>query len=366
MKRGLVFQIYPNKEQEMLIKRTFGCCRLIYNKGLSYRAESYKNGIKIGYDGTARMLTDLKTQDEYAFLKEVDAVALQQSLRDLDNAFRRFFQKKAKYPRFKSKKNRHQSYRTINNNNSIRIVENHIQLPKLGWVKLKQTREVGQIKNVTIKNTPSGKYFVCLNVDFVPKKHYENEGEIGIDMGICNFLTDNNGNTVDNPKYLEKSLEKLAREQRNLSRKQPGSKNFEKQRLKIALLHEKIVNQRRDFQQKQSTALVRENQLICTEDLAVKKMKRNRNYSKGIASASWAKFLAMLEYKAVWYGNKYIKVPQTFPSSQLCSGCGFKNQAVKDSRIREWTCPSCGMHHDRDKNAAINILRKGKEMLEKA
>lgn len=362
MQKGVKFRIYPNKEQQTIINQTLGCCRLIYNKGLAMRNEAYQNGNKIGYLQTSAMLTELKKQDDFVFLKVVDSVALQQSLRDLDRGFVNFFQKRARHPRFKSKHNRHQSYRTINRGGNIRIVGKHIKLPKLGYVKVRQSMEVGKINNVTIEHTPTGKYFAVLNVDFKPQSMPNQGGSIGIDVGIKKFYSDSNGNTVSNPKYLEKSMRKIIREQRKLSRKEKGSSNRNKQRIKVALIHEKITNQRNDFLQKQSTMLIRENQTICIEDLNVKNMMRNHKLAQHIGSASWSKFFDMLSYKATWYGNDIVKIPTMYPSSQICSCCGYKNPLVKNLAIRNWECPKCHTKHDRDTNASINILNKGLQM----
>ena len=359
MQKGIRFRAYPNKQQQNLINRTFGCCRLIYNKGLDMRKEAFANGQKVGYNQTSAMLTDLKKQDDYAFLKEVDSISLQQSLRDLDRGFKNFFEKRARHPQFKSKHDNHQSYRTINQDDNIRIAGRHIKLPKLGYVRIRQSMEIGHINNVTIERTPTGKYFVVLNVDFEPELRPNAGGMIGIDVGIREFYSDSNGNSVSNPRYLERSERKLVREQRRLSRKQKGSNNRNKQRIKVARVHERITNQRNDFLQKQSTMLVSENQTICMEDLNVKGMIRNHRLAKSIASASWAKFFAMLEYKAAWYGNEIIKVPTMYPSSQTCSCCGYKNPLVKNLAIRRWECPECHAMHDRDTNASINILKKG-------
>ena len=234
----------------------------------------------------------------------------------------------------------------------------YIKLPKLGYVKVRQSMEVGNIHHVTIEHTPSGKYFAVLNVEFEPEPRPNQGGTIGIDVGIKTFYSDSNGNTVANPKYLERSMRKLVREQRRLSRREKGSHNRDKQRIRVAKVHEKVTNQRNDFLQKQSTMLVCENQTICIEDLHVKGMIRNHKLAKSIASVSWAKFFEMLEYKAVWYGNEIRKVPTMYPSSQTCSSCGYRNPLVKNLRIRIWECPGCHAVHDRDTNAGINILKK--------
>ncbi len=362
LKKGIRFRIYPNKNQQKLINQTFGCCRLIFNKGLDMRNIAFTNGEKCNYSHTSKMLTELKATEEFRFLKEVDSIALQQTLRDLDRGFVNFFEKRSAHPVFKSKHNHHQSYRTINVNNSIRISGKYLKLPKLGYVKVRQSMEVSNINNVTIERTPTGKYFAVLNVDFTPELRPNAGGKIGIDMGLKSFCKCSNGTEIPNPKYLEKSMKRLIKEQRKLSRMTKFSNNWNKQRIKVALIYEKITNQRNDFLQKQSSILLRENQTICIEDLNVRGMIRNHKLAKSIGSVSWSKFFDMLEYKASWYGCEIITVPRFYASSQTCNCCGSINKKVKKLSVRNWTCPICNAKHDRDINAAINILNKGLEL----
>lgn len=393
MYQGIKFRIYPNKQQSILINKTLGCTRLIYNLGLDKRKAAIDNGIKCKYKDTSAMLTDIKGKDEYNFLNEVDSIALQQSLRDLDRAYNNYFSKLSDKPSKKKKHSNHQAYRAINQNNNIRIEDNHIKLPKLGLVKIKQSMPItSKIKSVTVSKTNTNKYFISLTTDKKEELLPNNGGVIGIDVGIKEFYCDSNGNTVYNPKYLESSQKKLKREQRKLSRKEKSNikgyetkvitnkngkqqtvrkpiykiplrecKNYQKQRMKLALVHEKITNQRNDFLHKQSTILVSENQTICIEDLNIKGMVKNHRLAQSISSVSWSKFFTMLEYKSRKYNTQIIKVPTFFPSSQTCSSCGYQNKKVKNLAIKEWRCPICNSIHNRDTNAAINILNKGLE-----
>lgn len=389
MLKGTKIRLYPNKHQKELIAKTFGCCRLVYNRGLALRKDAYETTKEsIGYKETNAMLTSLKKEEDFTFLKEVDSMALQQSLRDLDKAYQNFFRTNQGFPKFKSKHNPRNAYRTQNVNNCICIGgdNKHIKLPKLGYVKAKVSYNLSsaKINNATIEQVPSGKYYVVLNVEIPDAKKCNEGGVIGVDLGIKDFYVSSDGVRCDNPKYLAKSAKKLAKEQRKLSKKiethvvgykivkgyrcpiydksLSECKNIQKQRIKVARIQEHVANQRNDFLQKQSTKLVSENQVISLEDLAVKNMVRNHKLAKSIYDVSWSKFVAMLEYKAPLYGAEIIKIPRFYASSQLCSCCGYRNPEVKDLAVRRWTCPNCDASHDRDINAATNILNKGLEI----
>ena len=364
MFKAIKIRLYPNKTQRSLINQTLGCGRFVYNWGLEKRITDYNNGIKTGYCQTCKMLTELKHTDEFAFLKQVDSMALQAALRDLDRAYTNFFEKRAKRPHFKSKHSYRQSYRTLNNDrNNIRIENKHIRLPKIGFVKIRQTIKNANILYVTVKKLPSGKYFAVLTVKFEPKPRPNKGGQIGIDLGVKHYYTDSNGNVIENPKNLKQSLKQLARAQRLLSRKKKYSQNFVKQRKRVATIYENIFNRRNDFLQKLSSILISENQVICIEDLKPANMIKNRYLAREISDVSWSAFSYMLGYKSSWYGNKLVVIPMFYPSSQLCSHCGFKNTQVKNLAVRKWTCPQCDTKHDRDYNASMNILKYGLQML---
>ena len=343
----------------------FGSCRFVYNYFLAERVRSYKeDGVSLSYNKTANMLTILKRDRNHLWLNECNSMALQESLRNLDRAYQNFFKGNARFPRFHSKHGK-QSYRTRNQSNGLRIAGNTIKIPKVGFVKYKGLKNFeGRILNATISMSASGKFYVSLCVEQDEAAHGNNGCVVGLDVGIKEFYTDSNGYTLHNPKYLEKTEKKLVREQRRLSRKRKGSNNRNKQRIRVAKVHEKITNQRDDFLHKESTRLVSENQTICIEDLDVRGMMHKNRYAEHVASASWSRFFAMLEYKAGWYGSTVIRVPRYYASSQTCSHCGYVNPLVKDLTVRRWECPQCHTVHDRDRNASINILNKGLEILQ--
>jgi len=364
IKRGLKYRIYPNKEQRILINKTLGCGRFVYNHFLRIRMDEWKyNHKSIFYKDTTTMLKDLKKYPEYSWLKEVDSTALQQSLRDLQKAYDNFFAKRAKFPRFKSKHNHTQSYRSQLTNDNIRVVGNQIQLPKIGRVKTKFSREVvGKISNATVTRTASGKYFVSLCIEYETDLQPSAGGQVGIDVGIKSFYSDSNGNVVENPKFLAKYTKKLIREQRKLSRKKKGSGQWDKQRVRVARVYEKISNTRNDFQHKLSYSLASENSFVAVEKLNIKGMVKNKKLAKAISDAAWGMFFTKLDYKTKERGGELIKIPTFYPSSQTCHVCGFQNPIVKDLSVRDWVCPQCGESLDRDKNAAINILKKALSM----
>lgn len=369
------FRIYPTKEQEILIAKTIGCSRYVFNHFLNQWNNTYKaTGKGLTYHTCSAELTQLKKELEW--LKEVDSIALQSSLKNLADSYLRYFKKQNKAPRFKSKKNQVQSYTTKETNNNIAIVGNKIKLPKLGLVRFAKSRNVhGRIIRATVRRNPSGKFFVSILAETEVQPLEKTESSIGIDLGITDFAILSDGKKIDNNKFTSKMEKKLKREQRKLSRrallaKKKGidlldAKNYQKQRRKVARLYEKVANQRDDFLNKLSTEIIKNHDIVCIEDLNTKGMLRNHKLAKSISDVSWSAFVTKLEYKATWYGKTIVKISRWFPSSQICSDCGHQD-GKKSLEIRDWTCPVCRQHHDRDINASKNILAEGLKMLASA
>ena len=359
MLKAYKFRLYPTENQKEYFANCFGCTRFIYNKMLHDKIEHYKE--------TKTMLKNTPAQykSEFTFLKEVDSLALANSQMNLDKAYKNFFRdKKVGFPKFKSKHKSRASYTTNNQGGNIRIENGQVKLPKIGWVKLKQHRKLeGKIKSCTVSMSKSGKYFISLLVDQKEISTIPLDMKIGIDLGISDFAITTNSlgesNKYKNPKHLYKAEKKLKKAQRALSRKQKGSKNREKARLFLAKKHEKVVNQRKDFLHKLTKKITDENQVIVIETLSSKNLMKNRKLAKSIGDAGWYEFVRQLEYKAEQKGRTIIKADRFYPSSQMCSACGHRD-GKKPLHIREWECPHCGEHLDRDINASQNLLALAK------
>lgn len=358
MNKAFKFRLYPNDQQEQLFAKTFGCVRFIYNRMLSDKIEHYKKTEKMLYNRPAQY------KEEFEWLKEVDSLALANAQLNLQSAYGNFFRSpKTGFPQFKSKHHNDHSYTTNFVNGNIKLENGFLTLPKIKKIKIKQHRLVPndyKLKSVTVSKTPTGKYFASILYEF--DKHVESiepKSFIGLDFSMKELYVDSNGLSADYPRYYRSSLEKLQKAQRTLSKMKKGSHNRNKQRGKVAKLHEKISNQRKDFLHKQSRQIVNAYDCVSVEDLNMKAMSQSLNFGKSVSDNGWGMFTTFLEYKLKDDGKTFIKVGKFFPSSQVCSVCGSINPITKDLKVRHWVCPDCGAHHDRDVNASINIKYEG-------
>lgn len=362
MIKAYKYRLHPTKEQAEFFEKTFGCVRFVYNWALNQRIEAYqKDGTRISWVESCKRLTELKKQEATKWLCEVANQSLQSSIRNMDSAFTRFFREKKGFPKFHSKKRGKFSFQLVQGV-SIDFNTHKVKLPKIGEVKFSKNRRfVGKIGTCTISKTPTGKYYISILVDdgkpMPEKAPITADTAVGIDVGIKDFAVLSNGQVYSNPKYLEKDEKRLKVLQKRLSRKQKDSNRRERARLAVAKQHEKIKNHRENFIHQVTSRIIRENQTVILEDLNIEGMLKNHSLAKHILSASWYEFFRQLQYKCDWYGKNLIRIGRFEPSSKMCL-CGYinKNLTLND---REWDCPHCGRHNDRDLLAAVNIKRFG-------
>lgn len=360
IKRAYRFRFYPTTKQEMILARTFGCARFAYNHMLRLRSDAWmQRQERIGYHESSAALTALKKQADYDWLNEVSSVPVQQALRHLQTAFANFFAKRARYPQFKRKDGKQSAEYTTS---AFKWDGKALKLAKMAepldicWSR--QIPKAAKVTTVTVSKDTAGRYFVSLLCDDAVVAKADAPNKIGIDLGLSHFAILSSGEKVAAPNTFRKNEAKLAKLQRRLAKKQKGSNRRTKAKLKVARLHAKITDSRRDFLHKLSTRLINENQVIAVESLSVSNMQKNRCLAKSISDASWAEFVRQLEYKASWYGRELIGIDKWYPSSKRCSDCGYTMPKMP-LKIRQWACPECGVIHDRDINAARNVLAAG-------
>ncbi len=356
VQRGYKYRLYPNKYQEQLLIRTFGCCRYVYNHGLEQKEKSYREtGCSVSHGELMKELTHMKKDPETIWLGEVSAGALQESLRILKNSYEQFFKKQSEKPRFKSKSSK-QSIRY--DRTRCKVTERGIKIQKIdGDIRVKFHKKLPEnceVRNMTVTKDRMGRFFVSIGVIEPIKQLDPIDTKTGIDLGLTHHTVLSNGEKVDNPRFFDKYFKQLRRAQRTLSRRKKGSKNREKARREVARIYVKIADSRRYFLHKLSTRLIRENQAIGVETLRVRNMMKNRRLARLIGDVSWSEFVRMLEYKGMWYGRSVKKLNAYYPSSKTCSVCDHELDDLP-LHIRKWACPICGPHHDRDVNAARNI-----------
>ena len=354
------YRFYPTSEQETLLRRTMGCARLVYNRALAARNEAwYERKERVGYSETSTMLTSWKKQEDLQFLNEVSSVPLQQGLRHLQTAFTNFFAVRAKYPNFKKK---HHGGNAEFTKAAFKWKDSKVYLAKCSQpLDIRWSRHLPEgvePSTITVKLSPSGRWTVSLLVDVVIETLPESPNQIGWDLGINSLMALSNGEKIANPQTFKAKRRKLRQAQKALSRKKKGSNNRHKARLKVAKVHAEISDARQDFLHKLTTRLVRENQLIAVEELSVKNLVKNHKLALSISDAAWGEAIRQLEYKCAWYGRNFVKIDRWFPSSKRCSNCGYIIDKLH-LNIREWDCPKCSVHHDRDENAGKNILAAG-------